>query len=371
MEKFSQNIQEINQDLESSEEMLSQGRFIKKSISIEVLLKRYKTFRLNFDLAIQRKENIWDSKRQSLLIHSILADLFIPPIVAIKDDTKLNVVDGKQRLSSTFGYVNKEYALDKSTPAVNGVTIAGLLFDELPKYMQDAILKYKFDLSIGENLSDTEIEDLFYRLNNGVPLKTIEITRALLGNKVISFLEKITTHPFFEYKVNISASAKKRYTDQELVLQILRLIYYPNSGLSSKEMKPFINELKNEDLKAELKSSIDNALYYLNEAFPKKQKFLKKLHIPMLVLLVLDIIRNNKVVSIPAIKFGKWAGEFFENLPDDYKKACQSGSAKKENVQQRITSMTQHFNNYFADVLGLIRDNEEMLNTETFKTDKN
>lgn len=337
-----------NENNNNSEETISHGRFVKKSMTTESLLKKYKVFKINFDLAIQRKENIWDGKRQSLLIHSILTDLYIPPIVAVKNDSKLNVLDGKQRLLSTFEYIGKEFALDKTTPAVNGVTIAGLLFDELPMDMQKAILKFKYDLSIGENLSDAEIEDLFYKLNNGVPLNTIEITRAILGNKIITFLAKIANHPFFEYKINMSASAKKRYTDQELVLQILKLIYYPDSGLSSKDMKPFIAQLKDEDIKAGLKSSIDNALYYLNEAFPKKQKFLKKIHIPMLVLLVLDIIKSNNVELITPIKFGRWAEEFFNNMPEDYKKACQSGSAKKENVQKRINIMKENFNNAFS-----------------------
>lgn len=338
----------------------SQGRFVKKSISVEQLHKRYRTFRLNFDLAIQRKENIWDAKKQSLLVHSILSDYYVPAIVAIKDESKLNIVDGKQRLSSLFAYITNEFILEKTTPNVNGVTIAGKTFTQLPEQFQKIILTYKFDVSIGENLSDAEIEDLFYRLNNGVPLNTIEITRALLGNKIISFLKDITDHPFFQYKINMSATAKKRYTDQELVLQILRLIYYPDQGLSSKEMKPFIEELKNEDLKAKLKSSMDNALYYLNEAFPKKQKFLKKLHIPMLFNLALDVIHQNYISKIPAMRFGTWAEEFFENPPEDYKKAGQSGSARKENVQIRLRSMREHFNNYFAEELGIEKTNVEL-----------
>lgn len=349
-----------NDENDISEE--HQGTFVKKSISIHQLYKKYRTFRLNFDLAIQRKQNIWDIKKQSLLIHSILVGYYVPAIVAIKDEGKLNVVDGKQRLSSVFLYTENDFVLDKTTPTVNGVTIAGKTFSQLPEELQNILNNYKFDVSIGDNLSDTEIEDLFFRLNNGVPLNTIEITRALLGNKIISFLKDITDHPFFQHKINMSASAKKRYTDQELVLQILRLIYHPGEGLSSKEMKPFVEELKSEDLKAKLKSSMDNALYYLNEAFPKKKKFLKKLHVPMLFNLTLYIIHNNLISKIPAIRFGDWAVGFFENPPEDYKQAGQSGSARKENVQTRLRSMKEHFSNYFAEELNegkIIENNEE------------
>ncbi|WP_144537018.1 DUF262 domain-containing protein [Bacillus thuringiensis] len=319
----------------------------KSNFDSERLLKRYKTRRLNFDLAIQRKENIWDKKRQSLLIHSILSDYYIPPIVAIKDNDSLSVLDGKQRLTSLFSFMQGDLILDKTTPNVNGEKIAGLNFEDLSEEFQSIIKKYKFDFSISENLNEQQIEELFFRLNNGVALRTIEVTRALLGNSIISFLKRITDFPFFEYKINITASARKRYTDQEIVLQILKLIYEPNSGLNKREMQPFIDKLKNEDLKAQLKSTLDNAIFYLNEAFPKKQKFLKKVNIPMLVILVLDVIKSNQNNKVTPIKFGEWAEEFFENTPEEYRVACQSGSASAQNVKKRLSSMRNHFCNYF------------------------
>ncbi|MFJ8531126.1 DUF262 domain-containing protein [Bacillus sp. NPDC094106] len=323
-------------------------RFNKKSnFDSERLLKRFKTRKLNFDLSIQRKENIWDKKRQSLLIHSILSNYYIPPIVAIKDTDTLSVLDGKQRLTSLFAFMQGDLVLDKATPSIDEEKIAGLKFEDLSEEFQKEINKYKFDFSISENLTEQQIEELFFRLNNGVALRTIEVTRALLGSRIISFLKRITDFPFFQYKINITPAQRKRYTDQEIVLQILKLIYEPNSGLSKREMQPFINKLKSEDLKARLKSPLDNAIFYLNEAFPKKEKFLKKVNIPMLIILTLDIIRSNQNNKVTPIKFGEWAEDFFENTPEAYRNACQSGSASAQNVKKRLSSMRNHFCNYF------------------------
>ncbi|HHT7008441.1 DUF262 domain-containing protein [Bacillus cereus group sp. BfR-BA-01328] len=319
----------------------------KSNFDSERLLKRYKTRKLNFDLAIQRKENIWDNKRASLLIHSILSNYYIPPIVAIKDNDMLSVLDGKQRLTTLFSFMQGDLVLDKNTPLVNGEKIAGLTFEGLSEEFQSTIKKYKFDFSISENLNEQQIEELFFRLNNGVALRTIEVTRAVLGNRIISFLKRITDFPFFQYKINITASARKRYTDQEIVLQILKLIYEPNSGLNKREMQPFIDKLKSEELKDRLKSTLDNAIFYLNEAFPKKQKFLKKVNVPMLVILSLDVINNNLNNKVTPIKFGEWAEGFFENTPEEYRIACQSGSASAQNVKKRLSSMRNHFCKHF------------------------
>lgn len=329
----------------------TQCSFTKKNMSLKQLFSKYKSKKLNFNLSIQRKENIWDVKKQSLLVHSILTNYIIPPIVAIKDEKILDVIDGKQRLTSLFSFINNEFALDSTMPPVQDMKLNGQTFNELDETLQNKIMNFKFDVSIGENLSEQEIEDLFYRLNNGVPLNSIEITRAVLGRNIISFLSRITSQPFFEKKINMSASSKKRFTDQELVLQILKLIKYPDSGLSSKDMKGFIKELKDEDLKLKLQSSMDNVLYYLNEAFPKKQKFLKKINVPILFLLVLTLIHNNLTGVITNDKFGEWANKFFEDTPPEYKEACSSNSASKENVQKRINSMFYHFSVSFTDEL--------------------
>lgn len=328
-----------------------QCSFVKKSMSLNQLLSKFTSKKLNFNLSIQRKENIWDIKKQSLLVHSILTNYIVPPIVAIKDEKILDVIDGKQRLTSLFSFINNGFSLDANMPPLRDLHLNGLTFGELDETLKKKILNFKFDVYIGENLNEQEIEDLFYRLNNGVPLNSIEITRAVLGRNIIAFLSRITSQPFFEKKINMSASSKKRFTDQELVLQILKLIKYPDSGLSSKDMKGFVQELKDEELKTRLQSSIDNVLYYLNEAFPKKEKFLKKINVPILFLLVLTLIHNNLTSVVTNDKFGKWATEFFENTPAEYKDACTSNSAGKENVQKRINSMFYHFSTSFMNEL--------------------
>ncbi|WCK57254.1 DUF262 domain-containing protein (plasmid) [Aneurinibacillus sp. Ricciae_BoGa-3] len=318
----------------------------KVSWKVERLAKMFKGKKVNFDLVIQRKKNIWDLKRQSILIHSILSGYPIPALFASKEDSVYNFLDGKQRLTSVFSYISEKegYPLHQDTPPVEGVEIAGLRFSELPEDFQNRLLQYEIDAIKIEEATQEEMEELFYRFNNGVPLRPIETTRAILGSKVLKFVEHIASMDFFAEKVNLSKSARQRYVDQELVLQILALLKNGETGFSGKELQAFVQELRNVEIQDELRAQMQNACFYLNEAFTRKEKFLKKLHVPMLFKLVLDI--QKKGITITPKDFGDWARGFFDNLPQAYFEASQSGSARKENVQKRLSIMASDFNSY-------------------------
>lgn len=318
-------------------------------LKMERAMKMYKTKSLVFDLPIQRKANIWDNKRKSKMIHTAILNWPTASLVASKEGRTMNFLDGQQRLTSLISFIEDEYALDKTTPPVNGVEIAGLKFSDLPEEFQQAILNYAFDVTVIEDATIEEMEELFFRLNNGMPLRQIETTRALLGGKVLKLVEDVANTPFFQQKAYLSQKSKLRFLDQELVLQILALIYKPDTGFSGKEIRNFVQELRNERIQEELKSKMQNASFYLNQAFLKKERFLKKLHIPILFKLVLEL--QEKALPITPRQFEEWARTFFANPPQEYLEACKSGSAKKENVQKRLNSMKAHFEEYFKNVL--------------------
>ncbi|PLS19110.1 hypothetical protein CVD28_01500 [Bacillus sp. M6-12] len=315
----------------------------KVSWKVEKLSKMHETKRVNFDLVIQRKDNIWDNKRQSTLIHSILSGYPIPSLFATKEESVYHFLDGKQRLSSIFDYLQDAYSIHPTVPVVNGEAIAGLKFSELSVDMQNTIKNYEVDFVRIEEINQQEMEELFYRLNNGVPLRQIETTRAILGTKVLRFVESIAELDFFAEKANLSKSARKRFVDQELVLQILALVHNNETGFSGKELQAFVQELRNIEIQDNLRAKMQNACFYLNESFPKKEKFLKKLHVPMLFKLVLDMIEKGELANVTPKEFGAWASDFFSELPENYASACQSGSARKENVQKRLSVMSSVF----------------------------
>ena len=333
---------------------------VKQTFVVEKLSKMNARKGLDFNFVIQRKENIWDLKRKSMLIHSILTDFPIPALYATKNGRSYSFIDGKQRLTCVLDYINGGFSLDKTTTAVSNTEIAEKKFESLPESFQKKLLEHKFEIYRIDEATMDELEELFYRLNNGMPLKRIETTRAILGGKLLLYIEDIANTPFFQKKINVSKSARQRFVDQELVLQILSLIHNRQAGFSGREIEAFVKDLRKKELQSELVTKMQNVCYYLNEAFPKKEKFLRKLHIPMLFMLALENQEKAKLVSPQ--DFGEWATRFFEEMPESYFNASQSGSAKKDNVQKRISIMKSHHDNHFTS---LPTKNEE--STESLK----
>ena len=324
----------------------------KSEQTVQSLLKGGST-QVSTELVIQRKEDIWDRKRKSLLIHSLLMGYPIPSLFFAKEGDTLHVLDGKQRLTSIQAFVDDKFALSTSTPNIGD--LAGKKFSELGKELQRKIWDYQLDLTVVEETTEEEMEELFVRWNNGMPLVRIETTRVILGQSVHKFIREVTEMPFFKEKVKLSNANKRRCVNEELVLQILALAKKREAskretGFSGNELRDFAYELRKDDVKEELRSDIQNACHDLNKAFKGGEEFLKKLHVPMIFKLVLDMqeINRNTNLRIAPKQFGEFVVNFWNNRPEEYKNASMSGSASKENVQKRLSIMTQAFEEHFG-----------------------
>lgn len=129
--------------------------------------------KISFDHPIQRKGGQWDNYKMSLFINSMAEGYPIPPMYALKEDGIYYILDGQQRLSTVFKYLNNEFALHEETPECDEKIMAECLFDELHEDLKDEIKSCMFTLYSYEDISYEEIEDIFFRLNSGVPLSNI------------------------------------------------------------------------------------------------------------------------------------------------------------------------------------------------------
>ena len=77
--------------------------------SLSELHRWYKSGRLIIDPEWQRNY-VWDSARASKLIESFLLDIPVPVIYLAKNENgKYEVIDGLQRLTSVFNYLDNKY----------------------------------------------------------------------------------------------------------------------------------------------------------------------------------------------------------------------------------------------------------------------
>ncbi len=291
--------------------------------------------KFNFDSVVQRGY-VWDNNKRSLLIHSMLTDYPIPPIFAQDGDDRLHILDGKQRLTTIIRFLNDEFALGSNTPEHNEQEIAGLKFSELGEEMQDKIKDYNFLIYYFRNMTVEERDEMFLRLNNGKALSRIELTRVEAGEEFMGYIRDLArNNHFFANSCNLTERARERFTDEEILLQcIVMAVEDGVNGLNGKAVSEVAKILRHQRLDKDETQEIEETIEYLGVAFPEKEKFLKKVNIPVIFYLAMQN-RNN----ITATDFAFVIQEFFKNPTEEYIEACRAGSARSENVQIRVMEL--------------------------------
>lgn len=349
---------------------------------------------LSFDHPIQRKSEQWSDTQKSLLIHSMLANYPVPNIYVLREDSQeldeknkpvfnYFVMDGKQRLTSVLSYIWGEFPLDENIPAITiedvEYQIAGKYFCDLEEPVQYEIKRYKFDIIAFEECSNREIEEIFFRLNNSTPLTKSQVAKAKVGVEIAELINGLLTSKFFTVSCNFSKAQLKASDDQKVLIQSMMLL--DTNNVPDFELKDFSENSileYSESIRGTYTDKQSNilksAIQYLTDAFPEKNKQLRKISIPTLVYMA-DIAEDKE---IKPMYFRQWF-EFFteeDGLMEDYKTFCSTGSTKLEKVQGRLVVMTKSFCKYHeieipeelkdmvADVeekLAAKRANEEML----------
>jgi len=158
--------QESEEDIDVSISKQSQRVHSKKSdTSIFELYHWYKTNRLNLTPDFQRMQ-VWDNKKSSRLIESVLLEVPIPLIYLNQENNgDYSVIDGQQRLTAFFDFIDSKFKLTGLTilSDLNGKTFRDLS-DELQKKIEDTTIPI---ITIS-NDSDPNVKfDIFERLNTG------------------------------------------------------------------------------------------------------------------------------------------------------------------------------------------------------------
>ncbi|NOQ25300.1 MAG: DUF262 domain-containing protein [Bacteroidales bacterium] len=161
----------------------------------------------------QRKGGVWTPEKKQLLIDSILNNYDIPKIYFHQFDRveknkigkSFSIIDGKQRLETIWGFIEGKFCLSNDFEYQDNpeIILAGLSYNDLAKEFPK--IKIKFDSFvlpiIGVVTDDLDlIEDMFFRLNEAVPLNSAEKRNAFGGN-MVKAIRDLSQHRFFTEKV--------------------------------------------------------------------------------------------------------------------------------------------------------------------------
>ena len=215
--------------------------------------------------------------------------------------------------------------------------------------VQYEIKRYKFEIIAFEECSNREIEEIFFRLNNSTPLTKSQVAKAKVGVEIAEFINELLTSKFFTTSCNFSKAQLKASDDQKVLIQSMMLL--DTNNVLDFELKDFsensileYSESIREKYSDKQCNILKSAIQYLTDAFPEKNKQLRKISIPMLVYLA-DAAMDKE---IKPMYFRQWY-EYFtqeDGLMEVYKTFCSSGSTKLEKIRGRMAVMTESFCNY-------------------------
>ena len=180
-------------------------RVTKKDFSVFELYRKYNKQQLILDVDFQRK-TVWGYKQKCELIESILMGLPLP-IFYFKQQNNSTyvVVDGKQRLSTLFEFLNNGFSLKslKILTFLNGKKFKDLT-EELGIYQSQLEDYQVYSHVILPPTPDKILFDIFDRVNRGgTKLNKQEIRNALYHGRGLKMITSITETEIFEEATRI------------------------------------------------------------------------------------------------------------------------------------------------------------------------
>jgi hypothetical protein len=294
--------------------------------------------KLNKNISIQRRE-VWDAEKKSNLIVSLLLNIPLESMLLEEcEDDSHNVLDGKQRTLTLCAFVGDEFALSPKIriKEIEGTELSGLKFSMLPEPLKTRIMEYELSISILRPLDAEERATVFFMRNQAVALSKMDLSLVMLGEEAMDVFARLCDHDFMQHKIKLTAPARRKHDDLRVLLQYMILCHDSNMGFSGTEIMSFCDDIKSGEVTVN-EGGICAVLDYLNAVFEEKRKYLKLVHLPMVLLTARDAHEK----EMPCEEFAAKLDAFFEGLEPEGESmlACKSGSAKRGNVQTRVRVM--------------------------------
>ena len=238
----------------------------------------------------------WSREQRSRLIESILVELPIPQFFVVENDNGvLELVDGLQRISSVFHFVEPSL-LKLDTPLdpleLTGCDLVpelnGKTFNCLPLRLRLHIKRTTIRMVMIQRQSSYQLRfEMFKRLNTGgallAPQEIRNCSARMVGNAGIKFYsfikECVSFSSFATCIVPLSNTDRERKTDEELVLRFFALKNAQNlfAGSISEWLDKYMDSVILEKIKFDYESEHKNfeEVFSLLEASMKEEAFVR------------------------------------------------------------------------------------------------
>jgi hypothetical protein len=224
---------------------------------------------LDLDPPYQRR-SVWNQAFKDYFVETVLLNYPSPAIFLfeeITDDGRsiYHVVDGKQRLTTLFGFVSDKFPVgDKSVIE----RLRGMYFSALPADTKKELWAYQFLVEYIPTSDERIIDAIFDRLNRNVAkLSPQELRHAKYDGKFITAAEELCSWMTAQLPANfprIAAQSRRQMKDVELTAQLLLLLEEGPRGYSQDDLdKAFSDRDEEWEEKAEIEDRFRQTINYI------------------------------------------------------------------------------------------------------------
>ena len=236
---------------------------------------------INTDPEYQR-DIVWKTKNQQELIHTLLDGFPMPALNFCEDNDpclpKYECMDGKNRLHSIRLFMTNQLH-----------TNDGRYFNDLSEDERQDFESIEVSICIFTNLSPPQRQDYFRRIQNGVVLNQCEMNWSQADHPLMIEVRRMRSDLLDKIKVIWSI---KRYTDIQLIFNIVNMINGKNPVLQSTGLTEWLNrQSKTADYKDIIKGTF-KVIVCLHSIISACPQLHQKLKVPFTLDLANWIISN-------------------------------------------------------------------------------
>lgn len=229
--------------------------------------KLYKR-RDRYEIPDWQRDKVWTAEKKRKLIDSVLRGWKLPKFYFQKTNEspdEFDVVDGQQRLTAIWDFLDGKLTLSPTTAADFG----GATCKDLPDSVSDRFDDYEIEYDEITNATDEEVREFFQRLQEGLPLTSSEKLNSV-PSKLRDYCARTAEAPFFSKTTVI---ANKRYAYFDIVAKVATLeIEGLDAGLRYEDVLKVFESSATFSPQSAAAERIDGALKFLSDSFPQPFK---------------------------------------------------------------------------------------------------
>lgn len=169
-----------------------------------------------------QRNPVWSERQKSYLVDSVLngypiPELYIQEVVDEEGNSNYIIVDGQQRMRSVLDFLDDKFGMNKEDSPQFG----GAHFKDLTPDQKRSFYSYNFVVRTLPDMDDTDIREIFKRLNrNVVSLNTQELRKAIYSGPFIQLVSDLSEKEFWGLMRFFTPNDVKRMKDEEYISEL-------------------------------------------------------------------------------------------------------------------------------------------------------